>query len=162
MREDILATKQEKLARLTEVFGTAYPEKTGRTIDHATLLSRFDELAASKECRRDRRSGAFASDDGEDWFRAYRRWKRKIPDLSFRTDDWDGGASSFFAETIEIGDFIEASGTVFLTKKDEKTLDVASWRILSKSMRPIPTEHFGLQDEEERLRRRYLDLLSNP
>jgi hypothetical protein len=47
MREDILATKQEKLARLTEAFGTAYPEKTGRTIDHATLLSRFEELRLS-------------------------------------------------------------------------------------------------------------------
>ena len=161
MREDILATKQEKLARLTEVFGTAYPEKTGRTIDHATLLSRSDELAASKEAiviagrvrslRMMGKIGFAHIEDGSGKFQIF---------LSEQTTGAE--ALHLFADTIEIGDFIEANGTVFLMKKDEKTLDVASWRILSKSMRPIPTEHFGLQDEEERLRRRYLDLLSNP
>lgn len=161
MREDILATKQEKLARLTEAFGTAYPEKTGRTIDHATLLSRFEELAASKETvvvagrvrslRMMGKIGFAHIEDGSGKFQIF---------LSEQTTGTE--ALRLFADTIEIGDFVEASGTVFLTKKDEKTLDVASWRVLSKSMRPIPTEHFGLQDEEERLRRRYLDLLSNP
>ncbi|MDQ5901890.1 MAG: lysyl-tRNA synthetase, class, partial [Patescibacteria group bacterium] len=161
MREDILATKQEKLSHLVTAFGTAYPEKTSRTINHATLLSRFDELAVSKEVvviagrvrslRMMGKIGFAHIEDGSGKFQIF---------LSEQTTGTD--ALKLFSETIEIGDFVEASGTVFLTKKDEKTLDVASWRILSKSMRPIPTEHFGLQDEEERLRRRYLDLLSNP
>lgn len=34
--------------------------------------------------------------------------------------------------------------------------------MLSKNIRPIPTEHFGIKDEEELLRRRYLDLMINP
>lgn len=67
-----------------------------------------------------------------------------------------------FIDTIEMGDFVEARGTMFLTKQNEKTLEVADWKILGKSMRPIPTEFYGLKDEEELLRRRYLDLLSNP
>jgi lysyl-tRNA synthetase class 2 len=66
-----------------------------------------------------------------------------------------------FADTIEMGDFIEARGALFLTKQDEKTLEVTDWKILGKSMRPIPTEFYGLKDEEELLRRRYLDLLAN-
>ena len=67
-----------------------------------------------------------------------------------------------FVDTIEAGDFVEVTGKMFLTKKEERTLEVEEWRILGKSMRPIPTEFYGLKDEEELLRRRYLDLLANP
>ena len=34
--------------------------------------------------------------------------------------------------------------------------------MISKNIRPIPTEHFGIKDEEELLRKRYLDLIMNP
>ncbi len=160
MREDILATKQEKLAQLTQAFGTAYPEKTHRTLTIVTTLERFDALSTTQETvvlagrvrslRMMGKIGFAHLEDGSGKFQ-----------LFFSEQATGADAMRLFADTIEIGDFIEASGTVFVTKKNEKTLSVVSWRILSKSMRPIPTEHFGLQDEEERLRRRYLDLLSN-
>ena len=67
----------------------------------------------------------------------------------------------FIKETLDIGDFIEAKGTVFTTKRGEKSVLVKSIRILSKSMRPIPSEWYGLTDVETRLRKRYLDLLLN-
>lgn len=51
---------------------------------------------------------------------------------------------------------LSMTGTVFLTKQNEKSIRVTAWEILNQSMRPVPTEHFGLQDEEELLRRRYL------
>ena len=65
-------------------------------------------------------------------------------------------AFTLFKNSVELGDFIEVTGTVFLTKQDEKTLAASSWKILTKAIRPIPTEHFGMNDEEELLRRRYL------
>jgi len=40
-------------------------------------------------------------------------------------------------------------------------LEVADWKILSKNMRPIPTEYYGLKDTEELLRKRYLDMMMN-
>ena len=67
-----------------------------------------------------------------------------------------------FADTIDIGDFIEAEGEVFTSKRGEKTLAATRWSILSKSLRPLPEKWHGLQDIEERLRRRYLDILLNP
>jgi len=66
-----------------------------------------------------------------------------------------------FKELVDIGDFIEADGDVFTTKTGEKTILVKNWRILVKSLRPLPEKWSGLKDKEIRFRKRYLDLLMN-
>lgn len=66
-----------------------------------------------------------------------------------------------FSEGFDIGDFIEVKGALFLTKQNEKTVLVESLRMLAKSLRPLPEKWHGLQDIEERFRKRYLDLLSS-
>ena len=63
---------------------------------------------------------------------------------------------------LDIGDFIAVKGPLFTTKKGELTIEVKEFELLSKSLRPIPSEHFGVEDTETRYRQRYLDLLSNP
>ena len=68
---------------------------------------------------------------------------------------------SLFVENIDIGDFIEVSGSMFKTKKGEKTLEVLKWRIICKTLLSLPEEWFGLKDVEERFRKRYLDLIFN-
>jgi len=65
-------------------------------------------------------------------------------------------------EVIDIGDFVEIRGKFFVTKRGEKTLEIINWNILSKSLRPLPEKWHGLQDVEERFRKRYLDILMNP
>lgn len=67
-----------------------------------------------------------------------------------------------FDKFIDIGDFIEISGTAFVTKKGEQSVLVKSWRLLSKALRPLPDKWHGLKNEEERFRKRYLDLLMDP
>ncbi len=67
-----------------------------------------------------------------------------------------------FIDSIELGDFVEVKGKLFKTKTEEITLEVSDWKILSKSLAPVPTEYFGVKDTEELLRRRYLDLMMNP
>ena len=64
-----------------------------------------------------------------------------------------------FLSLADIGDFFSFSGKLFLTKAGVKTLMVEDWQILTKALRPIPSDHFGLKDEQERYRKRYLDLL---
>ncbi len=64
-----------------------------------------------------------------------------------------------FANTVDIGDFIEVSGSLFVTKRKEKTMLIEDWKMLSKSLRPLPDKWNGLQDIEERFRKRYLDIL---
>lgn len=70
---------------------------------------------------------------------------------------WD-----ILAELIDIGDFVEATGTLFLTNRNEKTLLVDKFGLLTKSLRPLPEKWHGLVDLETRFRQRYLDLLMNP
>lgn len=66
---------------------------------------------------------------------------------------------SLFVDTIDIGDFLEITGTFFETKRGEKSLLLNAWRILAKSIRPLPDKWHGLSDIEERFRRRYLDII---
>jgi len=69
---------------------------------------------------------------------------------------------NFFDEVVDIGDFIEVHGSFFTTKRGEKTIEIKNWVMLSKSLRPLPEKWHGLQDVEERFRKRYLDILMNP
>ena len=74
----------------------------------------------------------------------------------------DDKLHTLFGETVDIGDFIEIKGKLFVTKRKEKTLLVSDWKMLAKSLRPLPDKWHGLQDVEERFRRRYLDTLMSP
>jgi len=62
---------------------------------------------------------------------------------------------------IDIGDFIGVEGTCFVTKSGEPTIKVQAFRLLAKTLRPLPEKWHGLQDIEARYRQRYLDLLTN-
>jgi len=67
-----------------------------------------------------------------------------------------------FFKTIDIGDFIGLEGKVFRTKTGELTIQVETFRLLVKSLRPLPEKWHGLTDIEARYRQRYLDLMANP
>jgi len=68
---------------------------------------------------------------------------------------------NFFLENFDIGDIIELEGILFKTKRGEKTVEVSKFNILTKSLLPLPEKWHGLQDYEDRYRKRYLDLLFN-
>ncbi len=82
--------------------------------------------------------------------------------LLFKSDEMDTVAYELFTDTSDVGDFIEATGIAYTTKRGEKALFVSGWRMLTKSLRPIPDGWYGLKDDDERLRLRYLDILQNP
>jgi len=67
----------------------------------------------------------------------------------------------FFKKYIDIGDFVGFEGTLFKTKMGEITIDVKSFELLSKAIRPLPEKWHGLQDIELKYRQRYLDLIMN-
>lgn len=66
---------------------------------------------------------------------------------------------NLFNDTVDIGDFVEIQGTFFVTKRGEKTCEAKDWRILTKTLLPLPEKWHGLTDIEERFRKRYLDIL---
>lgn len=66
-----------------------------------------------------------------------------------------------FFELIDTGDFMEFTGRAYVTKRETNALLITSWRLLTKSLRPIPDSFYGIEDEDERYRKRYLDFILN-
>ena len=66
------------------------------------------------------------------------------------------------ARNLDLGDHVEAAGTLFRTKTNELTIEAHSLRLLTKALRPPPEKFHGLTDTEIKYRKRYLDLMSNP
>ncbi len=62
---------------------------------------------------------------------------------------------------VDLGDFLEVTGTLFRTRTGEVTVAVSAWRVITKALRPLPDRFHGLTDVETRYRQRYLDLLAN-
>lgn len=63
---------------------------------------------------------------------------------------------------LDLGDIVGVSGRAFRTKRGEITVEVQSYQILSKSLRPLPEKWHGLKDVALRYRQRYVDLIVNP
>jgi len=80
--------------------------------------------------------------------------------LYFRSDDV--GAEKYdILRMLDIGDIIGVKGVVFKTKTGEVSIYVSDLDVLCKAIRPFPEKYHGLQDEELRYRKRYLDLIFN-
>lgn len=159
MLKKIIAVKQEKLDLLRQAGVDPYPEKTSRTLSNQAALDQYEKLQGKEivlvgrvKSFRPMGGSAFAHiEDGSVKIQLFLN-KKNIAEDKFK----------LFSETVELGDFVEASGKLFQTKTGEKTLEVADWKMLAKSMRPVPTEYFGIKDTEVLLRKRYLDLMANP
>jgi lysyl-tRNA synthetase class 2 len=63
---------------------------------------------------------------------------------------------------LDLGDIVGVAGPVFRTKRGEITVEVHSFQLLTKSLRPLPEKWHGLKDVEIRYRQRYVDLIANP
>ncbi len=66
-----------------------------------------------------------------------------------------------FKQFVDLGDIIGVSGKLFVTHAGELTVRVESWQMLSKALRPLPKEYYGIENVETRLRQRYLDVILN-
>ena len=63
---------------------------------------------------------------------------------------------------LDVGDWIGAEGVMMRTKRGQLSVAVDGYRLLSKSLRPLPEKFHGLADKETRYRQRYVDLVMNP
>jgi len=73
-----------------------------------------------------------------------------------------GDRFAFWQSTLDIGDFISVTGTAFKTKQGEKSIEAREVAIAAKSLLPPPDKWEGIESDELRLRKRYLDLAANP
>src|SRR6185503_1709651 len=66
-----------------------------------------------------------------------------------------------FVSEIERGDWVGVTGAVMKTKKGELSVNVKTFTLLSKALRPLPEKWHGLTDTDTRFRQRYVDLIAN-
>ncbi len=157
--EDIIAGRKNKLEAIKQSGLSAYPSVTERTHTNSEILENFDSLT-SAEVTAVGRVRSFR-DMGKLAFIHIEDGTAKIQAL-FKKDEVGESEFNFLIKNIDIGDFLQVTGALFKTKTEEKTIQVKKFKLLAKSLLPLPSEHFGLQDEEAKLRKRYLDILLDP
>jgi len=81
--------------------------------------------------------------------------------IAFKQDDLGKDNYKLFTKKLDIGDIIVVSGEKFITHKGEESILVEEWSLLTKALLPLPDKFHGLQDDETRYRKRYLDILMN-
>ena len=155
--------RRRKLDALRRSGVVAFPTKWERREEIAALASQFEGLQPGEEVAAEphRLAGRLMT-------------KRLHGKVSFLTVKDGSGRIQLFAaqeqigeqqyaalQDLDVGDILGAEGTMMRTRRGELSLKVASFRLLTKSLRPLPEKFHGLTDVEVRYRRRYLDLTMN-
>ncbi len=149
----------QRLHTLREQGINPYPNRVERTHTIVEIVQHFEEWQGPEgsftvvgriRLLREMGRAAFAQiEDGTARMQVY-----------FRINDI--GEEAYRAiKLLDLGDFVQVSGFLFLTRTGERTLHVRGYRILAKSLRPLPEKYHGLEDREIRQRKRFLDLIAN-
>ena len=160
MLEEIRKVRLEKLEKIKARGFEVYPAVSDRTHEIQKLIADFGSLESSQNTVVI--AGRVMSLRGQgavvfcDLFDGTARFQILVKKDSLPEDTFE-----FYKEVVDIGDFIEVSGTLFVTKTGQQTLEVKNWKMFSKSLLPLPEKWHGITDEEERLRKRYLDILTS-
>ncbi|EPJ46795.1 MAG: lysyl-tRNA synthetase [Osedax symbiont Rs1] len=84
-----------------------------------------------------------------------------IQDMTGRVQFYVNKAARPFAKSLDLGDIIGVTGILHKSGKGDLYVDLGEYQLLTKSLRPLPDKHKGLQDTEMRYRQRYVDLITN-
>jgi len=159
--EEIRKIRLEKLKKLEQWGAHTYSSNTKRTHTIAAALADFAKLKKSKKeiflagrIMAQRGHGALL-------FLNIQDGTSNIQIILMQDKIGENGFK-FFTETMDVGDFIEAQGILIESKTGEKSLEATNFEVLTKTLLPLPEKWHGLQDVEEKLRKRYLDILFNP
>ncbi|MHB1163048.1 MAG: lysine--tRNA ligase [Minisyncoccota bacterium] len=155
--ETVRAERLAKIERLKGVGMDSYPARTSRThaVDdflqnHTTLESNGEQVVLAGRVMSMREHGGSLFVDIFDGTKGQCYLQRdKLGEVSY----------DLFVGTVDVGDVAEFSGMAFTTKRGMPSLEVTGWRMLAKSLSPLPDEWYGIKDEDERFRKRYLDIL---
>ena len=156
MLKDLIQDRKKKLEEYTEKFGTSFPARVRRTHKLGEVVSGFFKLGKKKlslvgRITSLRGQGGILFGDFFDESGSFQFVLRGED-----TKDFEEKKALFDA-----GDFVGITGTLFTTKRGEKSILAREIDMLSKCIRPWPSTFYGLSDEEERHRKRYLDFIFN-
>ncbi|MBI4085152.1 MAG: lysine--tRNA ligase [Candidatus Liptonbacteria bacterium] len=159
MLDDIIQERLKKLSRLKKAGVNPYPSSVKRTISIGETRNKFKALekAGKKICVAGRVTGL--RDQGNLIFADITDESGKIQAI-IKKDALKN--FELFKETLDRGDFLSVGGTVFKTKKGEESIEAKELWFAAKSLRPLPSQWYGLEETETRLRKRYIDIILDP
>lgn len=155
--EELRTTRIGKLDLLKKAGMDPYPSKVPKDASLAEVKAGFAEgksMAIAGRIMAIRGQGAIlfaVLDDGTAKFQAV-----------FKKDSLSPELFDLFTSAIDIGDIVSVSGELFVTQRGEQSILVKSWVIATKALQPLPEKWHGIQDADERYRKRYLDFVMNP
>jgi lysyl-tRNA synthetase, class II len=175
-RSDLEKIRLEKAARLRAAGMEPYPTRSHVTHSSREALAAFEkaEAAGSTEPVTVSVAGRLRAmrPMGKLTFAHIEDSTARIQ-LFLRVNDLGEEKFKLFNEEFDLGDILEATGTLFRTRTGEITVNVSSFAMLAKSITPLPAakdevvdgevvRHATLADPETRFRQRYADLAVNP
>lgn len=158
--EELRAERIKKLEGLEQLGVSSYPSTSSRTHELRDVLNNFTELESTQKeivvngrVMTSRGQGAISFIDLYDGS-ARMQAVIKLPESPEDT-------MKFYRDYVDTGDFVEMTGSAFVTKSGQQSILVTKISMLSKALLPLPDKYHGIQDEELRMRERYLDILTN-
>ena len=163
-QEEIIKSRLSKLSDLRKQGINPYPSKFDKSVSALEIQEKYSKLK-NEQGKTDKIqiAGRLLSlrDLGKIAFGVLQDGSGRIQ-VMFQDKQTPKKVFDFLKSYVDSGDFIGVRGSPFRTKRGELSILVSSLEILSKSLLPLPEKFHGLQDEEEILRKRYLDILINP
>lgn len=157
--KELIESRKKKLEEIEKIGVSPYPSSSGKNITNSQIIDKEKELEKSgKPVVVAGRISALRG-HGKLVFADLLDESGKIQVVmksDFLSDCFE------LVPLLDLGDFIEVSGRVFRTKSGEISIESKSLRLLTKSLRSLPDKMHGLTDEETRLRKRYLEFITNP
>ncbi len=161
---DEVAVRQRKLARLREL-GEAFSNDWSRTHFAKDLHDEYVN-STKEQLEQDQHSVALAGrivlrrDMGRASFVSLRDVSGTLQ-CYLRSDSLSTEKYTLFKELTDLGDIVGIGGTLMRTNKGELTVQASEFKLLTKSLQPFPSKYQGIEDQELKYRRRYLDLIAN-
>lgn len=162
--EEIRNERIAKLKKLVALGINPYPAQSHKEVNNGAVISDFDHydgktVSLTGRLRALREHGKLAFADLEDQSGKIQLLLRASNLVAL--DKKKGTLSFSELSLIDVGDFVEAKGTVCKSKTGAISLDVQEFRLLTKAIRTLPDSWEGLKDADTIFRRRYLDLAMN-
>lgn len=156
--EELYTTRKEKLELLKKYGMDPYPASVPRDFSLSYIKEHFEPLEKKGDSLSIAGRVMAIRGQGAILFVVLKE-ESTIFQAVFKKDEIDEKLFALFADAVDIGDFISVTGKLFVTQRGENSIAVASWNMASKSLLPLPEKWHGLTDPDEKLRKRYLDIL---
>jgi lysyl-tRNA synthetase, class II len=162
--QQIIAERMRKLNELKSLGINPYPHKFDKKDENAELAEKYKGLKNSETTKEKAQTAGrvmIKRDMGKIAFAKLRDGSGDLQ-IVLQEGETPDEARKFFKKYVDTGDFIGVKGTIMKSKTGEVSVLVKSVEMLSKALLPLPEKFHGLKGDEDRFRKRYLDILMNP